>query len=331
LPISQTEIHLGIHKLFSKRNSNPEKESLPCLLCGGLTTRIGRIIHASPTFVAGVPIHLPEVEFWMLQCVDCTFAFKSPQPPSELLTSCYEKASSLQWGENVDVFDRNYSLFSSLLSKHRVEGSLLDIGCFSGTLLSYLGASYSKFGVEPSRKAREIAMKRGIEILGPTIESTPQNSMMFDCVLSVDVLEHITEPGCHLERALGLVKPGGLLCLSTGNTDRYSWRLTGSRSWYAALPEHLCFYNPLALSRFFEKRDCKVVDVVHFRHSQSNVFSHTSQFMKNCIFRLAIEIEKRVPNPITGFTNSRGGPKWLSAKDHMIVCIRKPPANGSEN
>lgn len=266
----------------------------------------------------------------MLRCVDCTFSFKSPQPPSELLSSCYEKASSLQWGEDVDVSDRNYSLFQSLLTKHKVEGSLLDIGCFSGTLLSYLGDKYSKFGVEPSTKACAVAVKRGIEILGATIESLPANTRMFDCVLSVDVLEHITDPRSHLERALALVKPGGLLCLSTGNTDRYSWRLIGSRSWYAALPEHLCFYNPLALTRFFENRGCKVVDVVHFRHSQSNALTYISQYLRNCVFRLATEIEKRLPNPITRFTNSRGGPAWLSAKDHMIVCIRKSPANRAE-
>lgn len=110
--------------------------------------------------------------------------------------------------------------------------SLLDIGCGGGLLsepMTRLGASVT--GVDAS--ARNIATasvhaERGglaIDYRQGTAEALAESGAQFDVVLALEIVEHVADVDLFLRSCGRLVKPGGLLFLSTLNRTAKAWVL----------------------------------------------------------------------------------------------------------
>jgi 2-polyprenyl-6-hydroxyphenyl methylase / 3-demethylubiquinone-9 3-methyltransferase len=109
---------------------------------------------------------------------------------------------------------------------------LLDVGCGGGILsepLARLGASV--LGADPSAKniavARAHAARSGLAIdyRDTTAEVLADAGEMFDVVLAMEVVEHVTDVGLFIGRAAAMVKPGGLLFVATLNRTAKSFAL----------------------------------------------------------------------------------------------------------
>lgn len=110
--------------------------------------------------------------------------------------------------------------------------TFLDVGCGGGLIsepLARLGASVT--GIDPSeaaiRVAREHAAAQGLQIeyRQETVESLLQEDRTFDCVLSLEVIEHVPDVAAFLESCAAALRPGGLLVLSTLNRTARSFAL----------------------------------------------------------------------------------------------------------
>jgi 2-polyprenyl-6-hydroxyphenyl methylase/3-demethylubiquinone-9 3-methyltransferase len=109
---------------------------------------------------------------------------------------------------------------------------ILDIGCGAGILcepLARLGAAV--VGADPSEQniavARQHAAQSGLAIdyRGTSAEALAQAGEMFDMVLAMEVVEHVTDVGLFVELAAATVKPGGLLFVATLNRTAKSFAL----------------------------------------------------------------------------------------------------------
>jgi 2-polyprenyl-6-hydroxyphenyl methylase/3-demethylubiquinone-9 3-methyltransferase len=119
------------------------------------------------------------------------------------------------------------------LSGHPLEGlSLLDIGCGGGLLsepMTRLGARVT--GVDAS--ARNIAVaslhaeRQGLAIdyRQGTAEALASDGARFDVVMALEIVEHVSDVGLFLRSCGQMVKPGGLLFLSTLNRTAKAWAL----------------------------------------------------------------------------------------------------------
>ena len=123
-------------------------------------------------------------------------------------------------------FERNVRSLSCL-------GSLrvLDIGCGAGLLcepLSRLGAQV--VGIDPS--ASNIAAAKlhadkshlAIDYRCTTVEEVAPRER-FDIVLAMEVVEHVTDVGVFLKRCASMLKPNGLMVVSTLNRNWKSFAL----------------------------------------------------------------------------------------------------------
>jgi 2-polyprenyl-6-hydroxyphenyl methylase/3-demethylubiquinone-9 3-methyltransferase len=108
---------------------------------------------------------------------------------------------------------------------------ILDIGCGAGLLcepLTRLGAQV--IGVDPSASniaAARMHAERGhlsIDYRCTTIEEMDARER-FDIVLAMEVVEHVSNVGDFLNRCAAILKPGGLMVVSTLNRNWKSFAL----------------------------------------------------------------------------------------------------------
>jgi 2-polyprenyl-6-hydroxyphenyl methylase / 3-demethylubiquinone-9 3-methyltransferase len=102
--------------------------------------------------------------------------------------------------------------------------TVLDIGCGGGLVcepLSRLGARVT--GIDPGldnvEAARRHAAGQGLAIdyRVARVEDLAAQSLAFDAVVCLEVVEHVPDPAAFLKVCAGLVRPGGLMLLSTIN------------------------------------------------------------------------------------------------------------------
>ncbi len=124
-----------------------------------------------------------------------------------------------------DHFDRDRTRLDSLAGLR-----ILDIGCGGGILcepLARLGATV--VGADPSADniavARRHAAQSGLAIdyRETSAEALAQAGEIFDIVLAMEVVEHVTDIGLFLNAAGAMVKPGGLLFVATINRTAKSF------------------------------------------------------------------------------------------------------------
>jgi cyclopropane fatty-acyl-phospholipid synthase-like methyltransferase len=129
------------------------------------------------------------------------------------------------------------------------EGRLLDFGCGNGGLVRYLrNRGVDAVGFEEGHIAGE-ARNHGIPILERA--ELDERRGKFDVVTAIEVFEHTTAPLDELRLIRSLLRPGGLLFLTTGNAAPFSDRLN---QWRYVIPEiHVSFFEPRTLVRAMER------------------------------------------------------------------------------
>ncbi len=108
----------------------------------------------------------------------------------------------------------------------------LDIGCGGGLLsepVARLGADL--VGVDPSATnigvARTHAAQSGLDIdyCATTAEALNEAGQTFDVILNMEVVEHVADVAAYVAACVAMVRPGGMMVLSTINRTSKAWAL----------------------------------------------------------------------------------------------------------
>jgi len=122
----------------------------------------------------------------------------------------------------------------------------LDFGCGNGGLVRHAAQATpcSVVGFEEGAIAAT-ARAAGIPILEASQVQSLENA--FDVVTAIEVIEHVVDPVACLRDLARLLKPGGLLFLTTGNARPFRGRVA---EWSYVTPEiHVSLFEPESLAR----------------------------------------------------------------------------------
>ena len=295
-----------------------------CPVCDGTcVVSVGPIIHPLPTLIAGVPIDLSDREITLWRCADCAFEFKWPPIPEDRLLACYGAAAPDHWGEEVGPRERNFDRIAQTITRHAKGSRILDVGCFTGAFLEYLGPGWDRFGVEPNGRAAQIALSRNVQVIGETIDHIALDAS-YDVVTAMDVVEHIVDPLPFFVRVARFLKPEGILVLTTGNTESWTWRLQQNRYWYCSyIPEHVSFYQRRTMLALAARSGLRSVEQIAISHKRAPLREQVTQAVKGIAFAGGVRLGwLGVPSLRRRFAE-RAGTNWIAARDHMIHVMRK--------
>ena len=179
------------------------------------------------------------------RCDDCNLLFVYPQPsPDELLRiydDTYFKRGNKYLTAN-EAESRNRNLDNdmqkiNIIKKYKESGVLLDVGCAMGDFL-YLARQegFEVAGVEISTSCTDyVKNKLGIDVHGGDLLSAQLPSSTYDVVTLWDVIEHLRNPLETLNETYRIMRPEGILCLSTGDIDLFYARIMGRFSYLLTL------------------------------------------------------------------------------------------------
>ena len=210
----------------------------------------------------------------ILRCPSCGLLFRSDLPFPEDLPALY--AGSYFRAEERSRRGEGYADYLAEEELHRLNarrrltlierlvrpGALLDVGCAAGYFLDEARRrDWEVTGVELSPEmASWAADKVGIdEVIQGSFSTHEWADAGFDCVTMWDYIEHTLDPASELRLARRLLRPGGLLALSTGDVGSVLARFSGRR-WHLLTPQHHnYFFTRKSLALALERADLTVL------------------------------------------------------------------------
>lgn len=153
--------------------------------------------------------------------------------------------------------------------------SILDVGCGGGILTESLaskGASVT--GIDMAELSLEVARmhlhESGLDIdyrLSTVENYAEHNEACFDIVTCLEMLEHVPDPDSVISAATRLLKPDGLMFLSTINRNPKSFALAilGAEYVLGLLPrgthEYRKFIKPSEIAAQLRKSGLRIIDI----------------------------------------------------------------------
>lgn len=301
-----------------------------CPSCGvGTLCRIGPIPDSNVFAGRHLECVLPGGVLW--RCLKCHLVFRHPRPPKHELNERYRHGHSENWPDS--AADRtDWELAAKLLSGLPDITRVLDVGCFDGRLLEYLGEKYVTLGIEIHEAAAQRARGRGVQIVASDFSDMGRLQVNADVVLALDVIEHTYDPREFLKNVVAALKPGGWIIVATGNTEAFSWRLMKGSYWYCHIAEHLSFINPSWVRQAARQLDLDVVSIRFYSHlgGRGGLKQRGREIAGNLLLRFAPRLFARLRRHGFGGIDMERypglacvPPYWMTARDHMLVLLRK--------
>jgi 2-polyprenyl-3-methyl-5-hydroxy-6-metoxy-1,4-benzoquinol methylase len=210
-----------------------------CDICGSDERR------SAGSYVMHVPGHQLSGSTWYLQrCERCGLVYVDPRPKEQIFggfvpDTARDLSSAASWQRRLQTMERFYA-----------PGRLLDVGVGAGAFLHYARhRGWDVHGLDVQEEfARGTSERTGIPVYASTLDDTEIQAQRFDAVTMWDVIEHVPSPRATLAAAAAVVRPGGILALSTINAASLNARLFGG-SWVfwnrsGRVPEHLQAFTP---------------------------------------------------------------------------------------
>ena len=265
---------------------------------------------------------------FLYRCKGCGLGFRFPRLSKAELDELYRGGSPSAWEHGACTNRPDWDMARAAF-RDRFAGRfcVLDVGCFDGAFLCSVG-DCARFGIEISQAAADRAAARAVNVLARDFEALESVPTRFDAVTAFDIIEHVADPHRFLHLIERVLKPGGLLVVSTGDFDSPTWRLMKHRYWYSAFPEHISYLSYRWFVRVSTTTRLRIVSCRRFAHARVSWGKRASQAAANLAFLASPNAVAFLRKALRASTDGRRElddypPTWMGATDHILVILEK--------
>lgn len=307
----------------------PVRTLAACPACGG--AKFDLLSEWAGSFDGGPEAgRLPHPAYRIQRCAACGLYCKSHTPDPAQLDNYYGQldASPFDYAKQLPI-DRKVL---EILSRLPEGATILDFGCSTGRLLSWLRGSHRLFGVEPNAEAALVAAQRGIRIVSES--ELRAQGLEFDLILMTDVYEHLVDPMATFDLLRSRLKPGGAIVLVTGYADAIVDRQWMGEYWYFRLYGHLHMLGSRHLDWLCASRKLELAERHVLCHYHRGLAALLMQQVRVLAYSVLVKhrwpgllpIFSRIPILKRARSWTNMPPTYLS-KDHVVAVLKRP---GSE-
>jgi 2-polyprenyl-3-methyl-5-hydroxy-6-metoxy-1,4-benzoquinol methylase len=146
----------------------------------------------------------------------------------------YDDRWALETYANLLQLERAIAILRGLQMLDMRSPKILDLGCGTGWLSAILGRFGPTTGVElsPVAVAKAQALYPDVRFLAADLTNLQLPDETFDVVVSQEVVEHLENQSGHMDLVARLLRPGGVLILTTPNAWNLAhWSPEDIREW----------------------------------------------------------------------------------------------------
>ncbi len=196
--------------------------------------------------------------------------YTHPQPSESQLPKYYDSEDYISHTDGQrSLFEKVYQFVKNIALKNKLrlinscqknKGKILDIGAGTGDFLVVAKANgWQITGIEPSHKAKEIALKKGVHFVENT--SNLENNS-FEVITMWHVLEHVPNIENQIKELKRLLKPNGIILIAVPNFNSFDAKHYGL-FWAAYdVPRHLWHFSKTAIDKLFQKEEMKLIEIL---------------------------------------------------------------------
>jgi SAM-dependent methyltransferase len=199
--------------------------------------------------------------FELLECRQCRTLYTSSLPHAEAA----ENYGAYYHEGNLTIPEFINHRLDEIVSKfdpYRQSSRLLDVGFGAGTLLEAARrAGWQTSGVDVAQSAVEHVRGLGFEVFCGTLQDAHYPENHFDVVTASEFLEHVPEPQRDLGEIARVLRPGGLLWMTTPHACGISALMLGLKWSVVRPPEHLQLFSIGGAKRMLEQNGFRCLGV----------------------------------------------------------------------
>ena len=156
-----------------------------------------------------------------------------------------------------NIARRRLRAITVLLGKQSHDIRLIDVGCSRGQFVAAAcRLGFNAEGVEPAPHIAAAAQAAGLKVHQGLLEDLHFPDASFDVLTLFEVVEHLKQPLELLRECRRVLKPGGMLLISTVNTASWTMAAMKDRWDYFHIDKdsgHISFFNPRSMRMLAER------------------------------------------------------------------------------
>ena len=153
---------------------------------------------------------------------------------------------------------KQFKIILNFLRTRKLGGSILDIGCGFGWMLSTLDKKkWETHGVDLNKDCQKIAEKNMFKFYN----QLPKNKKKFDVISMIHVIEHLKNPLAYLDKVKKLLKKNGILIIETPDFDSAMARRYNLKFRLLHDPTHISLFSLESLMRLLRDKKFKIIQL----------------------------------------------------------------------